>query len=431
MNNPFDDKIRQSLENFEMPFDATAWAELEKQLPIDAPFVSNSSSSFGLKVAAGIALVAVTAVAVWYFNADEELAQTQEVTIETTVSTNENVAEVEIERTSKAPTQSGAKEKSDEDLIQDIAKVSNTTKFNEPQTTVEVPQQATPQTSTTKEISQEESISESKAPVESEKQDISAPLLAKFVPSAIRVCVGEDVVFINESSDMKAVMAWDFGDGSSSSELNPVYSYVLPGKYTAILNADNGKTQSQQSVSIVVNPVPTLIFTGEQKLNGYEAIPLYVFATATQPTETAVWSFSDGAKISGNKAEHLFREAGTSVAKLTVTNSYGCVSVTESKYETAEFNLLAPDAFSPNGDGINEVFIPKALPEMGVAFEMTIQNPRTGEIVYRTENASFPWNGTLNNAGQKLDHGLYVWTVVLKDNVVENRVFNGKIQLQR
>ena len=100
-------------------------------------------------------------------------------------------------------------------------------------------------------------------------------------------------------------------------------------------------------------------------------------------------------------------------------------------FTTEKFNLLAPTAFTPDGDGINETFIPKALPEMCLAFEMTIQNPKTGQIVFRTEEASNQWNGTLNNSGVELENGIYVWTVVLKENVVENRVFSETIQLQR
>jgi gliding motility-associated-like protein len=101
-------------------------------------------------------------------------------------------------------------------------------------------------------------------------------------------------------------------------------------------------------------------------------------------------------------------------------------------YDTQkEFDLLAPNTFSPNGDGINESFIPAAIPEMGIEFELSITNPKTGETVYKTSNPSEPWNGKVNNVNPKLDAGVYIWTVVLKDNVVHNKVFNGKINLTR
>lgn len=54
MSNKFDDKIKEALENFEMPYDAGAWAQLEQQLPASSP--PPASNRFW-KIAAAIAVI--------------------------------------------------------------------------------------------------------------------------------------------------------------------------------------------------------------------------------------------------------------------------------------------------------------------------------------------------------------------------------------
>lgn len=433
MNNPFDDKIKQSLENFEMPYDASAWAELEKQLPSTPPAASTGTSSIG-KLAAGIALVTATTVGVWYFNSEKPDSEKPETVVETQTEEAIQLTSTEEQTTF---TEAEKKVASNEVVENHVAVVDEKALDNSnPVDQTAASQQESVKTE--KETQQptadqtEKSAPSSEIDTESIKP-FSAPFKVKFIASDAAVCAGEDISFMNESSKSASKLVWDFGDGAMSSEMNPTHNFALPGNYTVTLSGfnQNDLQTAEYSMTVRVTPIPTPIFNGDRKLSGYEAIPLYRFTTAIPPNETAVWSFSDGTIISGSSAEHLFRDKGTSVATLTVTNAYGCVTEMEHEYETyKDFDLLAPNTFSPNGDGINETFIPVALPEMGIAFEMTIQNPRTGEIVYRTENPSAPWDGTLNNSGQKLDQGLYVWTVVLKDNVVKNRVFNGKIQLQ-
>ncbi|MFM1875629.1 MAG: hypothetical protein RL266_1366 [Bacteroidota bacterium] len=432
MNNSFDDKIRQSLENFEMPYDASAWAALEKQLPSSPTPVPSGSSTFGLKLVAGIALVATTAVCIWYFNSDDSKNMAIENKIE---STDDHVQEdTDLNGDSQSHEPSQQLQGTGLEKTLPVQAVKST---DEVRTQTEPVDVSTAQNATETIVSEPESKSETSKlvsnPIGQSIVPVRAPLSVKFMLSDAAVCVGEEVTFLNESSRSADEFIWEFGDGTTSSEQITSHGYELPGVYTVTLTGfDKQQLKSaQHTMTVKVNPVPTPILSGEPILNGFEAIPLYRFTTATQPSETAVWSFSDGTVISGNSAEHLFREERRSVATLTVTNSFGCISTMQNEYETKEFNLLAPSVFSPNGDGLNETFIPVALPEMGIGFELKIQDPRTGETVYRTENAAAPWDGTLNNAGHKLDEGIYVWTVVLKKNVVKNRVFNGTIHLQR
>ncbi len=427
MNNPFDKQIKESLENFEMPYDATAWSALEQQLPA----ATTGSMSFGWKAAITIGIVAATVATALYLNKDVET-----VAIVTPVEKTEDVTPVvnkKIIKEEAVSAQTEAVISSDSDLK---TETQNTNKNIEPTNS------PTAASSEPNELSKAETTEASKPVVDNTSETHNnritdnapieeQPFMAKFLPSSVSVCAGDDISFINESSDKNATMSWDFGDGSSSSETDPIHSFVLPGNYTVNLLVNKNDKEASHTVSVVVNTAPMPMLSASKKLEEYNAIPLYRFTTALQPNETAIWSFSDGSRINGNVAEHLFRNDGTATAKLTVSNNLGCSTSIDRKYDTEEFKLLAPSGFTPNGDGINETFIPVALQYMGVEFEMIIKSSKTGEIVYQTSNASAPWNGTLNNTGEKLASGIYIWTVVLKENIVNNKVFKNKINLQQ
>ena len=117
------------------------------------------------------------------------------------------------------------------------------------------------------------------------------------------------------------------------------------------------------------------------------------------------------------------------MVKLVATNSYGCENSTKKKVTIKNgVNLFAPNAFTPNGDGDNETFIPSALLEWDVQFEMIITN-KANKVVYKTSDRNDPWNGKLYNSGSVLPKGIYLWKVVTYD--VDGRAHQhvGKIIL--
>lgn len=63
-----------------------------------------------------------------------------------------------------------------------------------------------------------------------------------------------------------------------------------------------------------------------------------------------------------------------------------------------DFLLFIPNAFSPNGDGKNDLFAP-AGPGITIEnYEMRIYN-RSGQLVFRTTDINTPWDGNITNKG--------------------------------
>lgn len=98
---------------------------------------------------------------------------------------------------------------------------------------------------------------------------------------------------------------------------------------------------------------------------------------------------------------------------LTVTSQVGCGSVSDAVLIRVLQKVEIPNAFSPNGDGINDVWnMPKLItyPEADVY----VYN-RFGQPVFHSRGYSKPWDGTLN--GNRLPFGTYYYMIDLKNDL--------------
>ena len=87
-----------------------------------------------------------------------------------------------------------------------------------------------------------------------------------------------------------------------------------------------------------------------------------------------------------------------------------------------------PNAFTPNGDGLNEIFrIPPATTQKIKSFSVF---DRWGELVFRTTDSGAGWDGTFN--GQKQPPGTYIWQIQYLDEF-SNKVewAKGTVELVR
>lgn len=128
-----------------------------------------------------------------------------------------------------------------------------------------------------------------------------------------------------------------------------------------------------------------------------------------ESADAAWWQydFGDGSISSDPEPSHRYETSGDYLVEQIVSSSHGCL---DTAYRTvsidSEFLIHVPNAFTPNGDGINDVFSP-SLDGFNVReYELTIWD-RWGELIFTSHDVDQGWDGT--TAGVSVQDGVYIW----------------------
>ncbi|MFA6923031.1 MAG: gliding motility-associated C-terminal domain-containing protein, partial [Bacteroidales bacterium] len=144
------------------------------------------------------------------------------------------------------------------------------------------------------------------------------------------------------------------------------------------------------------------------------------------------WNFYDDNSISYIKhPTHTYQEPGTYTVCLKVTDSENCTDLICKPIVVKDiFTIYIPNAFSPNGDLLNEGFIPKGYRIDPNDFKMLIFN-RWGEEIYKTTNFNTPWNGRYMNKGDLVQVGVYVYRITIKELDGPKHEYIGRVSVIR
>ena len=141
------------------------------------------------------------------------------------------------------------------------------------------------------------------------------------------------------------------------------------------------------------------------------------------------WDFGDGSFGDQSHPRHEYKTNGNYMVYLTYKDLFECISYANLEVEvTANFDILAPNTFTPNGDGINDVFMPEGVILSGLPFEMVIFN-KYGKTIFSTQNTNNGWSGFDQNTGKKCQSGNYLWLVKLENEDGTYNQYKGSILL--
>ncbi|MBL7926466.1 MAG: gliding motility-associated C-terminal domain-containing protein [Bacteroidia bacterium] len=222
---------------------------------------------------------------------------------------------------------------------------------------------------------------------------------------------------------------WTFGNGNTSTLVNPpAQTYTSAGQYTvslAITSLSGCVSTKTKTNLIKVVDVPVASFIADPKETSILQ-PVITFTSTSTNTDSCFYNFGDGGTANACFISHDYTDTGTYVVTLVVTNSGGCSdSTTQTVVINDYYTLYVPNAFSPNGDAINDYF---SVAGFGVRdFKMKIFN-RHGQLIYNTSNMNFAWDGKDDN-GNTVQEGNYVYELEVKDNKNKLHINKGSIRI--
>jgi len=237
-------------------------------------------------------------------------------------------------------------------------------------------------------------------------------------------CVPAEVVFNSPTEPGQGIGTWNFDDGTEPvNGMQVTHVYTTTGTYNATFSFkdDIGCEADPFTLSpIKVNSVPKADFSVPEDI--YISNPEVQFTNMTTVLgdNTYEWTFSSLPPSNKVNPVVSFPKIGRYQVSLLATTPLAAGGCTDQVTKTIEvkndFNIYIPTSFSPNFDGLNDVFTP-VFSEYGLdtkSYEMEIFD-RWGHSLFRTKDTSKGWDGSVQNKGEPLKEEVYIYRIKYKD----------------
>jgi len=222
---------------------------------------------------------------------------------------------------------------------------------------------------------------------------------------------------------------WNFGDKSLAYNNDPAHIYTTEGKFFVSLTITSSygcRMADTLKYPIVVYPKPIAEFTVDPKETS-------MFEPTIKLTDESIdatlwnWDLGDKTISTDQNVIHIYADTGIFVIMQVAMNPYGCKDTAMHEVRiNGEPTIFIPNAFTPDGNGLNDVFLPKIF---GVReFNMAIYN-RWGDLIFTSIDSEVGWNGRVNGTGEIVKDDTYIYKLYIRDLRGNPRIFKGKITL--
>ncbi|MBX7052747.1 MAG: gliding motility-associated C-terminal domain-containing protein [Flavobacteriales bacterium] len=258
-----------------------------------------------------------------------------------------------------------------------------------------------------------------------------------FIPEPYASCSPLDVEYaIEEESQNIQEFYWNISGIGDFTEDTLRTTITESGLYTLTIFAisDFGCENSVTFPALMeVYPSPVADFsTDPLELSTID--PIAQFVDESIDAETYWWNFSGlgTSTISNPLFEFPAAEPTNFNVCLEVTNSYGCMdSICRILHLDNDYIFFAPNAITPDNDGINDHFSPVMMGFEESTYSLEIFN-RWGDRIFFTTEYGKPWNANVHDGGYYVQEDVYIWQVKVKDKEnAEYRTFRGNVTVIR
>lgn len=243
---------------------------------------------------------------------------------------------------------------------------------------------------------------------------------AGFATDATEGCPGTTIEFYN-TTQYGTTYRWDMGDGTFTTDVNPMHTYNYAGQYKVNMIAygpDNRNVTVDTLITIHSNPVARFYFRPD---TAFVNKPVRCYDDDSYNASVYHWDFGDNQYASESNPLHNYSSSGSYTITLIVTSEFGCTDTISQEIYVAEDGLLVfPNAFTPDPSGpsggfydendrTNNVFFP--YHENIAEYHLEIYS-RWGVLLFESDDINMGWDGYYK--GQLLAKDVYVWKVTGK-----------------
>ena len=242
------------------------------------------------------------------------------------------------------------------------------------------------------------------------------------------------VTVTNQSeSETPTSYEWTWGDGTTSVTQGTTHYYDFPGSFQIHLDMQTGgyceRSLSLSSADLVeVLPIPEAGLTVTPDVVDILDPTVWVSYAGNDEVD-CFYSFGDGNGLEGCYVAYTYEEGGVFTINQTVINEVGCAATATGEVTVTGTVFYAPNSFTPDGDGLNDVWIPVVTGI--VSYKLEVFN-RWGELVFETLDEKEPWLGQKGNDGQHYcPNGMYFYRATYVDKLNYPRVAEGHLYINR
>lgn len=210
------------------------------------------------------------------------------------------------------------------------------------------------------------------------------------------LCAGE--LFTYKACTAKASYLWDNGDTLSAQ------TWTASGMHwVTVSTADSVYTDT---IYVTVHPAPSVDLGEDQEICGETVI-------------ACVEGFAAYAWSDGSNTPYLITDQPGSYV-LVVTDPNGCIATdTITLLNGCTDHVVFPTVFSPNQDGVNDVFMPNYSGNIQ-DYHLEIWS-RWGKLMFDTMDIRKGWNGRYAETDQPIGAYTYIWRVTLNGEKLEDQ----------
>ena len=208
------------------------------------------------------------------------------------------------------------------------------------------------------------------------------------------LCEGDYIELFNESESIGYDYQWEDGSDIIPRVVNEIGVYQLSVK-------DRFGCKSMDSIMVDVSPSPLLTLNDTSFC--FNQSDELILSPIGELMSSYEWDDAN------NTRRREVAVSAPGVYEVVYTNTFGCkgnLSVNVTGKDDCKEPFYFPTGFTPNGDGLNDVF--SFSKEYFEGFELYIYN-RWGELIYKGNKSTPFWDGTFNGRDVQVD--VYVWVL--------------------